>query len=252
MQHTSKIVHVLAVGLWFGMAVFFSFPVALSLFGSFEAESQKDERPSWFPLPAEYKKDSGIEGFNLQKDQGTRAAGFAISPLFHHYFLWQGVCGFLALLTALGWNVAPEPGRRVHRIRVVVLTLAVATVLLGWPVEQKVSELRHGRNEASDRLLEKLKTNSPGLPNVEEIRAEVVAVRREFTTWHLWSLLLNMVTIGLVTVAMAQAALLPESKRQLLGVLAGAIAEAAVGDRRISAEAYASGSPPQAAPSVPT
>jgi acyl-phosphate glycerol 3-phosphate acyltransferase len=234
MTHASKIVHVLTVGLWFGMAVFFSFPVALSLFGSFEAEAQKNERPTWFPLPAEYRQESGVEGFNLQKEQGTRAAGFAISPLFHHYFLWQGVCGFLALLTALGWTRA-EPWRRVHRVRVVVLMLAVVTVLLGWPIEQKVSELRLARNAAGDRLMEKLKTNSPALPSVDEIRGEVVAVRGQFTTWHLWSLLLNMVTVGLVTAAMAQTAMLPESKRAAAAEPARTAADQPPADQLLSA-----------------
>src|SRR5207249_996082 len=136
MRHLSKTLHVLAVGLWFGMAVFFSFPVALTLFSTFEKEAQSDTRPTWFPLPPEYKLEPG-----MQKDQGTRAAGFAISPLFDQYFLWQGICGFIATVTALGWTRA-EPGRRVHGMRVVVLVLAVTTVLLGWPVERKVSELR--------------------------------------------------------------------------------------------------------------
>jgi hypothetical protein len=44
---------------------------------------------------------------------------------------------------------------------------------------------------------------------VEQSKAASVAARKDFGTWHLWSLLLNMVTIGLVTVAMALAAQLP-------------------------------------------
>jgi glycerol-3-phosphate acyltransferase PlsY len=252
MQLTTKIIHVLAVGLWFGMAVFFSFPVALALFSNFEAEAEKKDkdRPTWFPLPAQYKLDAGTEKFNLQKDQGTRAAGFAISPLFHHYFLWQGICGLLATLTALGWPRA-EPGRRVHRIRVVVLVLAVVTVLLAWPIEQKVSALRHTRNECSDLLMEKLqekevelqrgKESSATAKALDEARAQAAAARSDFTMWHLWSLLLNMVTIGLVTVAMAQTALLPESKKPAAGAPA-APQEPGVRDRRLPGGLYASGS----------
>jgi glycerol-3-phosphate acyltransferase PlsY len=208
MQTVSKIIHVLAVGLWFGMAVFFSFPVALTLFSTFENEAKKEERETWFPQPADFKRDSGIKDFDLQKDQGTRAAGFAISPLFGHYFLWQGICGFLATLTALGWPGA-EPGRRVHRIRVVVLILAVVTVILGWPIERKVSELRNARNEASDRWMAILKAGAPNTVETVETKQQVVNTRQEFVTWHLWSLLLNFVTIALVTVAMAQTAMLP-------------------------------------------
>ena len=97
MRIAIKTVHVLALGMWFGMAIFFSFPMALTLFGSFETLAQSEVRPTWFPLPAEYKLEPW-----LQKDQGTRAAGFAISPLFGHYFLLQGICGLLATVTAWG------------------------------------------------------------------------------------------------------------------------------------------------------
>jgi acyl phosphate:glycerol-3-phosphate acyltransferase len=209
MRTLSKTVHVLAVGLWFGMAVFFSFPVALSLFSTFETEAQQNSRPSWFPLPPDYRLEPG-----LQKDQGTRAAGFAISPLFDHYFLWQGICGLLATVTALGWARA-EPGRRVHGVRVVVLLLAVTTVILGWPLERQVGALRHARNEASDNLMQQLKWSAaaPGDPAatsaVAQAREASAAVRKDFGTWHLWSLLLNMVTIVLVAVAMALTAQLP-------------------------------------------
>jgi acyl-phosphate glycerol 3-phosphate acyltransferase len=247
MQLTAKIIHVLAVGLWFGMAVFFSFPVALTLFSSFETEAEKKDRPTWFPLPAQYKRDTGIEKFNLQKDQGTRAAGFAISPLFQHYFLWQGICGLLATVTALGWPRA-EQGRRVHRIRVVILVLAVVTVLLAWPIEQKVSALRHTRNETSDLLMELLQKKEVELQRgpessdtakaLEGVRAQAVAARNNFAMWHLWSLLLNMVTIGLVTVAMAQTALLPESKAP-----AASPTEPGVRDWRLPGGAYVAGSP---------
>jgi acyl-phosphate glycerol 3-phosphate acyltransferase len=209
MRALSKTIHVLAVGMWFGMAVFFSFPVALSLFGSFEGLAEQNSRPTWFPLPPEYRQEPG-----MQKDQGTRAAGYAISPLFDHYFLWQGVCGLLATVTALGWTRA-EPGRRVHAVRLIILILAVGTVLLGWPIERKVSDLRYARNDASDNLLQQLKwaNAAPGdaaaKTAVNEARTSAESVRKDFGIWHLWSLLLNMVTIVLVTVGMALTIQLP-------------------------------------------
>jgi acyl phosphate:glycerol-3-phosphate acyltransferase len=203
MGHLAKTIHVLAVGLWFGMAVFFSFPVALTLFGSFEALAESNDRPTWFPLPAAYKLEPG-----MQKDQGTRAAGFAISPMFDWYFLLQAVCGVLASITALGWSRA-EPGRRVHGIRAAVLLLAVAVVICGWPLERQVSDLRRTRNEASDRLLEKLQT--PNATDVAEARNQYAAVRQEFFKWHMGSLLLNMLTILFVTAGMALTAQLPVS-----------------------------------------
>ncbi|HYV35892.1 MAG TPA: glycerol-3-phosphate 1-O-acyltransferase PlsY [Gemmataceae bacterium] len=206
MRLLTKTIHVLAVGLWFGMAVFFSFPVALTLFGSFETLAESNERPTWFPLPPEYKLEPG-----LQKSQGTRAAGHAISPLFDHYFLWQGVCGLLATVTALSWSKA-EPGRRVHSVRSLVLLLALTTVVLGWPIERNVSDLRHARNAASDDLMAVANTPASSAMIVAAARAQVDNTRQEFATWHLWSLLLNMVTIGLVTAAMALTAQLPPNQ----------------------------------------
>jgi acyl phosphate:glycerol-3-phosphate acyltransferase len=201
MHLAARMIHVLALGLWFGMAVFFSFPVALTLFGAFESLAESNERPTWFPLPAEYKAAPG-----MQKEQGTRAAGFAISPLFGHYFLLQGICGLLATTTALGW-VRAEQARRVHGIRAMVLVSALTTVALGWPIERIVSDMRVVRNEAGDQVLHKMATRDA--PDEAKARANFDAARHEFFMWHLWSLLLNMVTVLLVTIAMALAAQLP-------------------------------------------
>jgi acyl phosphate:glycerol-3-phosphate acyltransferase len=200
MRLVARMIHVLALGLWFGMAVFFSFPVALTLFGSFETLAESNERPTWFPLPPEYQIVP-----KMQKEQGTRAAGFAISPLFGHYFLWQGICGFAATVTALGWTRA-EPGRRVHKVRALVLLLALTTVLLGWPIERIVSELRVVRNAASDELLQ---TATVETGATTQAHNQFEKARQEFFQWHLWSLLLNMVTILLVAIAMALTAQLP-------------------------------------------
>src|SRR5262249_49193429 len=200
----------LAVGLWFGTAVFFSFVVALSLFRTFEAETQKliTERPRWLAVPAEFDRTPAT-----QKEMGSRLAGVAVSPLFTWYFLIQGACGFLATLTALGWPRL-EPGVRVHKVRALVLILALATVVLGWPLERKVSELRVERNEASDAYLFN-KASRDSKPHVQapavgaNFKAEADALRAEFARWHLYSLVLNLVTVLLVTVAMALAAQLP-------------------------------------------
>jgi acyl phosphate:glycerol-3-phosphate acyltransferase len=199
MQLLSKTVHVLAVGLWFGMAVFFSFPVALSLFGSFEALAQNSDRPLWFPLPEPFRSDAV-----MQKDQGSRAAGFAISPLFDIYFPLQGACALLATGTAIGWSRSAR-GRRVDSIRTMVLMFGLATVVAGWPIERHVSELRVVRNQAADQLMQSGATAH----GADQLRAGWDAARQEFASWHVVSLLLNLGTIGLVTVAMALAAQLP-------------------------------------------
>jgi acyl phosphate:glycerol-3-phosphate acyltransferase len=199
MQLISKTLHVMAVGLWFGMAVFFSFPVALSLFGSFETLAQSNERPLWFPLPEVFHSDVA-----MQKDQGTRAAGFAISPLFDIYFVLQGCCALIATGTALGWTRSGT-GRKVHILRSIILIAGLATVVVGWPIERHVSELRVVRNQAADQLLLHRQTAQP----VEQFQASWDAAKKEFAGWHVVSLLLNMVTI-----AMALAAQLPAVERQ--------------------------------------
>src|SRR5262249_12058514 len=150
MRLLAKTLHVLAVGLWFGAAVFFSFVVALSLFDSFESaakEPRGPKRPVWFPVAGQFDRDAD------RKEQGTRAAGHAVGPLFDAYFLLQGVCGLIAVVTALGrWRA--EPGSRVHKLRAVVLLLALGTVAAGWPIEQTVSRLRDERNKAVDREMQ--------------------------------------------------------------------------------------------------
>jgi len=210
MQLVTRTIHVLAIGLWFGTAVFFTFVVALTLFRTLEAEAalERQERPLWFPLPAVFD-----QGEQTRKEQGIRAAGAAISPLFDWYFLIQGVCGLLAACTALGWPRL-EPKARVHRLRVVLLVAALLTVVVGWPLERKVSALRAVRNEASDALLTQTAasslTRAPGLPeDVDKIKQTANAARADFGRWHFYSLMLNFVTVLLVTVAMALAAYLP-------------------------------------------
>jgi acyl-phosphate glycerol 3-phosphate acyltransferase len=178
----TKTIHVLAVGLWFGTVVFFSFVVALVIFHTFQSPETAParERAAWVPL---LKQDE-----MANERTGTRLAGAAVGPIFPWYFVVQGICGMLALATASAWTRA-EPRRTVHRLRFLILTLALATVLAGWPVAQKVAELRVERYDADTA-----------------VRASADAA---FMTWHTYSLVLNLVTVVLVTVVMALAAQLP-------------------------------------------
>ncbi len=210
MRLLARTVHVVALGLWFGAAVFFSFAVAPSLFASFEtlAELPKDERPLWFPVPDAYDTDAA-----LRKEQGSRAAGFAVGPLFDYYFLLQGICGFAAAVTALGWARA-EPGSKAHRLRALVLLAALVTVVVGWPLERKVSELRVERNRATDERLkldlQKRQQPDATQANRAQVVAEAEARRAEFGRWHVCSLLLNFGTVLLVVVGMVLASRLPD------------------------------------------
>jgi ABC-type glycerol-3-phosphate transport system permease component len=118
------------------------------------------------------------------------------------YFLVQGVCGLLALATAMAWWNTPL-GQRTHRARVIVLLVAVITVLAGWPLEQRVSQLRSERNEATDKVLR----SAPSV-SLTDYEAAVRA-RTEFGRMHIYSLVLNLGTIALVTAVMVLAAQLP-------------------------------------------
>jgi glycerol-3-phosphate acyltransferase PlsY len=174
MNTLTRVIHVLALGLWFGGGMIFSFLVAVQLFAKLESlgATPADQRPAWLALPA-----------NFDKAAGTRLAGETISPMFAQYFAVQGGCGFLALVTALSF-LRSERDRRVHQIRFWLLAIALLAVVAGWPLNQHVSELRILRNQGD------------------------AVAQASFASWHLCSLFLNMAVIGLVSVAMAMAAAL--------------------------------------------
>jgi hypothetical protein len=213
MLQVSKVVHVLALGLWFGTVIFFSF-VGLSLFDTFDrvAREAPADREVWFPIWKAYDGPAGNAIFPepLRREQGSRAAGVAIDPLFKWYFGIQAVCGLLTAATALAWCRAGAARR--HRLRAGILLVALATVAVGWWLERTVDQMREPRNATFDRMV----SNSP--PHPEDVSAAADA-RATFVRWHLYSLILNMLTALLVTIAMAQAAFLPAagSKTALAG-----------------------------------
>jgi hypothetical protein len=200
----TKIVHVLAVGLWFGTVVFFTFVVGLSLFRTYDAltEVPPAERQPWLPAAADLERPRPSERFPepLRKEQGSRLAGAGVGGIFPWYHGIQAVCAVLALVTALCW--LPTGARTVDVVRVVVLVLAMAGVGAGWWLDQAVSRLRVERSAKSEAVL------FGGQTSPEAVQA-ADAVRAEFGRWHGYSLLVNFATIALVTVAMALAALPP-------------------------------------------
>jgi hypothetical protein len=199
-----KILHVLAVGLWFGTSVFFSFVVGLSLFTTFTEEAAKkaDARPVWFPVAPEYDKaprPSQHFPDPVRQEQGSAAFGAAITPLFGWFFAIQGGCALVALATALVGRDWPAA-----KVRGAVLFLAAVTVGVGWWMADKVGGMREKRAEATLTAL-----NDPTSANVEKADA----VRGEFARWHGYSVMLNLVTVVLVSVAMGLAAFLPAGAR---------------------------------------
>jgi acyl-phosphate glycerol 3-phosphate acyltransferase len=151
LQSLSRILHVLALGLWVGGGVMFSFVVAPSVFATLDAPR----------------------------------AGAVVTPIFPPYFAIQGVCGLIAVATAAGW----ARFGKLHRCRFIILCLAMILVLAGWPIVRAVAELRDARYSPDTVIAE--------------------AARASFGTWHGISLGLNMLTLGLATLALSLAAFLP-------------------------------------------
>src|SRR5262249_54968410 len=129
----SKTLHVLAVGLWFGTVVFFLI-VGLLLFGNFEKEALRDSdhpfawSPQTKPFEGQRVKDDRMPEW-LRKEPGTRAAGFAVTPMFPWYFGIQDVCGLIAAATALSWTASHK--ERVHKLRAYILLAALLTAVAG-------------------------------------------------------------------------------------------------------------------------
>lgn len=206
MHQLTKTVHVLALGLWFGSAVFFLLIATPTIFATFDRVGAQYPRPPWFPLKEtvyDYK-DGQLDG---PREQGSRAAGAAVAPLFPLFFLLQGACGLLATATSLGWSRS-RPQDTVHRVRTWLLLAALITVVASFPIENRVRDLRDPRNVATDAYLERGSDS-------EAIREAFREKRGQFFTWHLASLSLSFVTLLLVTGAMALAARLPEHRPSL-------------------------------------
>jgi acyl phosphate:glycerol-3-phosphate acyltransferase len=175
----SKVVHVYALGLWFGSMVFFIL-ATLSLFDTFQKLATSETgRPTWL---------RAVDDFDAAK--ATQLAGIAVSPLFTWYFPLQTVCGILAAATALGW-CRRQAARLVDRVRARVLWLATCAVLIGWPLAHYVNQLRLQRY-----------SDEPGV---------AALAKQAFGTWHTYSLLLNFAVLTLVSVGMGLAAVLPEA-----------------------------------------
>jgi glycerol-3-phosphate acyltransferase PlsY len=178
-----RIVHQISVALWFGSVVFFSV-AGLLLFQAFEAVALSPERPAWLPVVPLYS-GTPPEGFPepLAREQGSRAAGVAVSAIFPFYFALQSVCAVVALGTA--WSLGGD-----WRKGLCLLGLLLA--LSGWGLERYVHQLRGPRNEWTDAALA-----DPTPAKLVQARA----ARAAFGHWHGISLLGNFATLG-VTLAL--------------------------------------------------
>jgi glycerol-3-phosphate acyltransferase PlsY len=201
---TSKIVHVMALGLWFGTVVFFTLAGVLMI-DAFREQSASADRPMWFPVPEAMTKEPPSAKFPnpLRLEQGSRAFGVAVTPLFPWYYGIQAVCALLGSLTSVGWCLSGARGWLL-RTRAVLLVIALLTVGVGWWMEGIVSAKRGPRNELTDKVLIQATPGQQEIVDAEKARAD-------FGMWHGLSLIQNFTTLFLVTAAMALAAQLPTS-----------------------------------------
>lgn len=171
----ARLIHVYAVGLWFGAAVMFNFIAAPAINESFKdvVANSPSDRTAHIDIGAGLNEGQ-------KKDLSSALFGSAVGPIFPTFFNLEGVCVLLALLTAWGWR---KHGK-IHRIRLYVLFVAALTVAASIPISAKVTALR----------LERL--TNPDL-------------RADFATWHLISLALSAVTALLAGVALGTACKMP-------------------------------------------
>lgn len=78
----ARCLHQLSVALWFGSVAFFTV-AGLLIFQAFEEVALETERPAWLPVVPLYA-GTPPEGFPtpLAREQGSRAAGVAVSGVF--------------------------------------------------------------------------------------------------------------------------------------------------------------------------
>jgi hypothetical protein len=202
-----RILHVLAVAIWLGSVVFFTLAGVL-IFQSFAEVSARPatERDLWLPVSTPYEQPSPGDGFPdpLRLEQGSRAAGVAVSKIFPVYYALQAGCGLIAVLTAL--VLARREGGGAHGLRSLLCLLALATVLGGWWLEMRVTELRGPRNQLTDRALT---AESPSSDLLDEARQ----ARAEFGRWHGYSLVQNFLTLLLVASVTVLVPALPTGAR---------------------------------------
>lgn len=181
-QSLLRVLHVMAVGLWFGAAAFFNFAVAPSLNRTYAevVRNAPSDRTAFQPLGSPGASEAA------RQQLGSALFGAGVGPIFPIYFALMSGCGTVALATASAWRNLG----RIHKARFLLAVMALACALAGWPISNLVSELRLARF------------------NPEEALATVA--RSSFATWHLVSLSLSAVTVLLAGVLLILTAWLPD------------------------------------------
>ena len=168
-QLALRMLHLLAVGFWFGSGTFFVFVATAPIFDSFAdvVKKQPDSRTANLRIVPDGTPES-------QRDRlASGLAGAAVGPIFPKFFVLSAICAWVALWTASAWNQGA-----VGRWRFRLCVLGTAGVAVGWPLSIYVSELRLLRY-ANDAAVAQAASNA-------------------FGSWHVASLILSM-AVGILT-----------------------------------------------------
>ena len=175
MSGICRVVHALAVSLWFGSVAFFTV-AGLLVFQATE-DAARGNAP-WLAEPVGH----AVEGLPEPRlERGSRAAGAVVSRIFPFYFALQAGCAAAALATAAAIG---------GRVRLAACLLGAAAVAGGWTLQQKVSHLRQERNTTMDAAYA---ASSPPTALVDA----ALEARRSFGMWHGASLLANFAVLGI-------------------------------------------------------
>lgn len=181
-QNLLRVLHVMAVGLWFGAAGFFNFAVAPSLNRTYTevVRNAPSDRTAFQPLGSPNASEAA------RQQLGSALFGAGVGPIFPVYFALMSGCGIVAVATAWEWRKLG----RIHKARFLLAVMASACALAGWPISNLVSELRLARFNPDEAL--------------------AAVARSSFTTWHLVSLSLSVVTVLLAGALLILTAWLPD------------------------------------------
>jgi acyl-phosphate glycerol 3-phosphate acyltransferase len=174
-ESLTKVLHVLAVGLWAGSGLMFNFLAAPPIFTSFKevVAGSPSDRTAYVDIAAGLSEEKKAQ-------LASALAGSAVGPIFPRFFALHTICTVVATLTAIRFI---KQGGRVHRMRLCLCIVGLILVLVGSPISAKVSELRLER-----------------FTNPEAVDA--------FANWHLLSLGLSSISVLISFVVLALAGFL--------------------------------------------
>lgn len=176
----------LALGLWIGSYVFFTFVVGPGVFNWFEKAVLQENPPYWLVVP-EVLKQKAPEGMPnpLEKEQASRLAGLVVTPIFKIYYPMQACCAFFVLLLING-KVFVKDFRKVGKSSTILFFVAAIMIVANWFLLGPTEKARLKRANSTDVYVLASAENKPKLETI-------LSDRKEFAKIHGISLIINLV-----------------------------------------------------------